>query len=116
MHPKVLLHSRQILSVRPSVCRSSFRQRLDVRAGILTATGPKFAAEAVSVKGTLGEGSYGQVFEVSSLPTSCATPILCIYFSNVTYARALVHAWPLIGIPLSNISEAIIKTLLGGHL
>ena len=75
MHPKVLLHSRQILSVRPSVCRSRSRQRLDVRAGVLTATGPKFAAEAVSVKGTLGEGSYGQVFEVSSLSASCARSI-----------------------------------------
>ena len=39
---------------------------LVVRAGILTATGPKFAAEEVLVKGTLGEGSYGQVFEVRS--------------------------------------------------
>ena len=95
MHPKILLHSRQILSVRPSVCRSSSRQRLDVRAGVLTATGPKFAAEAVSVKGTLGEGSYGQVFEVSSLSTSCARPNVDVHPSNAAYPRALAHAWPI---------------------
>ena len=60
-----LLKGRPTLSVRPSERRLRPRQRLNVRAGILTATGPKFAAEEVLVKGTLGEGSYGQVFEVS---------------------------------------------------
>ncbi len=61
-----LLKGRPTLSVRPSERRLRPRHRLVVRAGILTATGPKFAAEEVLVKGTLGEGSYGQVFEVRS--------------------------------------------------
>ena len=51
--------------MRPSERRLRPRQRLNVCAGVLTATGLQFAAEAVVVKGTLGEGSYGQVFEVS---------------------------------------------------
>ena len=53
--------------MRPSERRNRPRQHLNVYAGVLTATGPQFAAEAVVVKGTLGEGSYGQVFEVRAL-------------------------------------------------
>jgi hypothetical protein len=36
-----------------------------VCAGVLTATGQRYQAEHVTVKGPMGEGSYGQVFEVS---------------------------------------------------
>lgn len=49
------------------------RKRLHVCAGILTATGPRFQAQDVTVKGTLGEGSYGQVFEVISVSN-----VICI--------------------------------------
>jgi hypothetical protein len=40
------------------------RRPLRVQAGVLSATGQRFQAEHVTVKGTMGEGSYGQVFEV----------------------------------------------------
>ncbi|BDA45257.1 probable serine/threonine-protein kinase STN8, chloroplastic at N-terminal half [Coccomyxa sp. Obi] len=43
--------------------RTLSRGSLHVCAGVLTATGPRFLAQDVTVKGTLGEGSYGQVFE-----------------------------------------------------
>ena len=43
------------------------RKNLQICAGVLTATGPRFQAQDVTVKGTLGEGSYGQVFEVKLL-------------------------------------------------
>lgn len=45
----------------------SNRRCLHVRAGVLTATGPRFQARDVVVKGPMGEGSYGQVFEVRDL-------------------------------------------------
>ncbi len=48
----------------PQLPRTLSRKSLHVCAGVLTATGPKFLAQDVTVKGTLGEGSYGQVFEV----------------------------------------------------
>lgn len=64
MNYRGLLNGRPSLSLRPSQRRLRPSHRLKVSAGILTATGPKFAADAVLVKGTLGEGSYGQVFEV----------------------------------------------------
>ena len=35
-----------------------------MHAGVLSATGQSFQAEHVRVKGPMGEGSYGQVFEV----------------------------------------------------
>lgn len=43
------------------------RRGLHIRAGVLTATGQRFQARDVVVKGPMGEGSYGQVFEVSIL-------------------------------------------------
>ena len=48
------------------------RRHAPVRAGVLSATGQRFPAEHVTVKGTMGEGSYGQVFEVCSLALSVA--------------------------------------------
>lgn len=53
------------------------RRHVSVRAGVLSATGQRFAAEHVTVKGNMGEGSYGQVFEVCGLNCPClafATP------------------------------------------
>ena len=40
------------------------RRHLSIRAGVLSATGQRFEAEHLTVKGSMGEGSYGQVFEV----------------------------------------------------
>ena len=57
------------LTTRRLVHVAAARRHVSVRAGVLSATGQRFAAEQVTVKGNMGEGSYGQVFEV--LASSC---------------------------------------------
>lgn len=91
MGPSLQLRPREVFSafkVQPVPGKQS-RKSLQICAGVLTATGPRFQAQDVTVKGTLGEGSYGQVFEVT-----CLLCFKCTLATFVSVYNAL--AWMLV--------------------
>lgn len=79
MRPSLQLRPREAFAAfrTPHLQGKYSRKNLHVCAGVLTATGPRFQAEDVTVKGTLGEGSYGQVFEVP-----CGVDCIIIEFES----------------------------------